>query len=157
MDDVVVVDEEEIVRAIFFLMESEKMVVEGGGAVGVAAILGEKVGLGPADVTVCVLSGGNIDMNPGLDDHRPRAVGGRAPCAPVGGGAGPAGLPERGHRSCRDPRGQRAPHRTHPRAFGDISEGHVSIEMEIETRGREHVAEIVAELRELGHQVGEVS
>ena len=37
------------------------MVVEGGGAVGVAAMLGGKIRLGPADVTVCVLSGGNIE------------------------------------------------------------------------------------------------
>ena len=59
----VTVSEEEIIRAIFFLLEREKLVVEGAGAVGVAAILEGKVALSPADTAVCILSGGNIDMN----------------------------------------------------------------------------------------------
>lgn len=58
-DDLVVVSEEEISAAIIMLLERAKLVVEGAGAVPVAALLAGRVpGDGPA---VAVLSGGNID------------------------------------------------------------------------------------------------
>jgi threonine dehydratase len=53
------VTDEEISEAIVLLLERAKLVVEGAGAVGVAALLAGKAGgSGPA---VPVLSGGNID------------------------------------------------------------------------------------------------
>jgi threonine dehydratase len=59
LDDMVSVTDEEIVSAIVLLMERSKLVVEGAGAVGVAALLAGKAGgEGPA---VALLSGGNID------------------------------------------------------------------------------------------------
>jgi threonine dehydratase len=59
LDDLISVTDEEISEAIVLLLERTKLVVEGGGAVGVAALLAGKVeGSG---VTVPVLSGGNID------------------------------------------------------------------------------------------------
>jgi threonine dehydratase len=59
LDDMVDVSDEEISEAIVLLLERAKLVVEGAGAVGVAALLAGKVGgNGPALV---VLSGGNID------------------------------------------------------------------------------------------------
>jgi len=62
VDDIVEVDDEEIADAILFLLESQKLVVEGAGAVGVAALLYDKVDL-PKDANVAViLSGGNIDV-----------------------------------------------------------------------------------------------
>ena len=156
VDDVVVVDEEEIVRAIFFLMESEKVVVEGGGAVGVAAILGDRIRPGSADVTVCILSGGNIDMNVASKIiDRGLWADGRLARLSVVVRDRPGYLNE--VTAVVAIAGANVLHIEHTRAFGDISVGHVSIEMEIETRGRAHVAEIVAELKELGHQVGEVA
>lgn len=62
VDDIVTVDEEEIARSILMLLERSKLVVEGSGAVGVAALLQHRVDLSGATVAV-VLSGGNIDMN----------------------------------------------------------------------------------------------
>ena len=60
LDDLVVVDEEATAAAMALLLERCKLVVEGAGAVGVAAILGDK--LEPIDgTTVAVLSGGNVD------------------------------------------------------------------------------------------------
>jgi threonine dehydratase len=59
VDDVVDVTDEEISEAIVLLLERAKLVVEGAGAVGVAALLGEKIG-GAGPVAV-LLSGGNID------------------------------------------------------------------------------------------------
>ena len=59
LDDLVDVADEEISEAIVLLLERAKMVVEGAGAVGIAALLTGKVpGSGPVAV---VLSGGNID------------------------------------------------------------------------------------------------
>jgi threonine dehydratase len=59
LDDIVAVDDEQISEAIVLLLERTKLVVEGAGAVGVAALLTGKIG-GSGGV-VSVLSGGNID------------------------------------------------------------------------------------------------
>ncbi len=61
VDDVVTVSEEEIARAVVFLIERARMVVEGAGALGVAALLSGAARA--AGNTVAVLSGGNIDVN----------------------------------------------------------------------------------------------
>ena len=61
LDDVVEVAGEEIAQAIVLLLERAKLVVEGAGAVGVAALLEGRVG-GTGPVAV-VLSGGNIDAS----------------------------------------------------------------------------------------------
>jgi threonine dehydratase len=59
LDDIVSVGDEEISEAIVHLLERTKLVVEGAGAVGVAALLSDKVG--GTGCVVPVLSGGNID------------------------------------------------------------------------------------------------
>ena len=59
LDDLVDVDDEAISQAMVLLLERAKLVVEGAGAVGVAALLADKVG-GEGPVAI-VLSGGNID------------------------------------------------------------------------------------------------
>ena len=64
VDDMVVVSEEEIADAMVWLLERSKLVVEGGGAAGVAAVLAGKVRVGGTrsrGATVIVLSGGNVD------------------------------------------------------------------------------------------------
>jgi threonine dehydratase len=60
VDRVLVVDEDQTAEAMVFLLERAKLVVEGGGAVGVAAALAGM--LEPVDgATAIVLSGGNVD------------------------------------------------------------------------------------------------
>jgi threonine dehydratase len=60
LDDVVEVTDDEIAAAIVLLLERTKLLVEGAGAVSVAALLAGRVGGG--DGPVCaILSGGNID------------------------------------------------------------------------------------------------
>lgn len=61
VDELVAVEEEAIAQAIVTLLEKAKLVTEGAGAVGLAALFGPDapVHRGPA---VCVLSGGNIDV-----------------------------------------------------------------------------------------------
>jgi threonine dehydratase len=61
LDDVVEVSGEDIAQAIVLLIERTKLVVEGAGAVGVAALLGGKIP--GVDPVVAVLSGGNIDAS----------------------------------------------------------------------------------------------
>jgi len=62
IDEVVLVNEEEMRAAVFALLEAEQLVVEGSGAVGVAALLFDKVNLKGRSV-VAVLSGGNIGVD----------------------------------------------------------------------------------------------
>jgi threonine dehydratase len=61
VDDVVVVPEDDVGEAMVFLLERSKLVVEGAGAVGVAALLGGVVSPTGAGTTVVILSGGNVD------------------------------------------------------------------------------------------------
>lgn len=60
LDDVVLVSEDEIAAAMSFLLTTHHLVAEGGGAVGVAALLGRRV-QSTGDVAV-VVSGGNVDI-----------------------------------------------------------------------------------------------
>jgi len=62
VDEVVTVSDEEIAEGILTLLERCKVVAEGAGAVAVAALLSQKVKLQGKKV-VCVVSGGNIDVN----------------------------------------------------------------------------------------------
>jgi len=61
VDEIVEVSEQEIANAILFLLERHKLVVEGAGAVSVAAIMHKKIEM--EDKKICALvSGGNIDV-----------------------------------------------------------------------------------------------
>jgi threonine dehydratase len=61
VDDVLVVGEEQVEQAVFRLTEIEKTVVEGAGAVGLAAVMAQPDAFAK-QTTALVLSGGNIDM-----------------------------------------------------------------------------------------------
>lgn len=62
VDDVVLVDDEEISQTILMLLERTKVVSEGAGAAGLAAVLHGRLKLRGLNVVV-VISGGNIDVN----------------------------------------------------------------------------------------------
>jgi threonine dehydratase len=61
VDEMVVVEEDDVAEAIVFLLERAKLVVEGAGAVGVAALLSGTIKPTGPGSTVVVLSGGNVD------------------------------------------------------------------------------------------------
>ena len=61
VDEIVTVTDDEIAAAILALMEKHKLVTEGAGAVAVAAAMFDKLDL-KGKKTVCLLSGGNIDV-----------------------------------------------------------------------------------------------
>lgn len=62
VDNIISVDDEEIASAILFLLERQKLVVEGAGAVGVAALLHNKLPKLRGKKIAIVLSGGNMDV-----------------------------------------------------------------------------------------------
>lgn len=61
VDDIVTVTDDETAAAILTLMERQKLVAEGAGAVSVAAVMFDKIPVKGKN-TVCVVSGGNIDV-----------------------------------------------------------------------------------------------
>ena len=61
LDGIVTVTEDEICAAILAIIEQQKMVVEGAGAVAVAAAMFNKVPI-KGKKTICLLSGGNVDV-----------------------------------------------------------------------------------------------
>ena len=63
VDDVILVEEGEIAEGLLFLMENQKVVAEGSGAVTTGAILSGKYIPKKNENVVCIISGGNIDIN----------------------------------------------------------------------------------------------
>jgi threonine dehydratase len=151
LDRVLVVDEVAIERAIALFLEVEKTVAEGAGAAGLAALLahpepfvGRRVGL--------VLSGGNIDTRllasvllRGLvrDGRivRLRLMIGDLPgqLARVAGLIGKAG--------------GNIVEVQHQRLFGSVVAKRTELDVTVETRGRDHVRELVAALSAEGFKV----
>jgi len=153
VDDLVLVEEGDIEQAMVMLLEIEKTLVEGAGAVGLAALLkyparfkGRKVGL--------VLSGGNID---------PLLL-----AAIIERGMVRAGRLARIRVSARDVPGSLAKITAtvantganidevhHQRAFTMLAAQNVAIELVIQTRGREHIAQVLAALKTAGFEAEE--
>ena len=62
VDDIVTVTDDEVSSAILALLEHQKLITEGAGAVAVAAAMFDKIPVEGKNV-VCIVSGGNIDVN----------------------------------------------------------------------------------------------
>ena len=62
VDEIVTVTDDEVSSAILSLLEHQKLITEGAGAVAVAAVMFDKVPVEGKNV-VCIVSGGNIDVN----------------------------------------------------------------------------------------------
>ena len=62
VDEIITVTEDEIACAVLSLIEKEKLISEGSGALSVAAVMFDKIPLENKNI-VCVVSGGNIDVN----------------------------------------------------------------------------------------------
>ena len=153
VDELVTVSEEEIASAILYLLEKEKTVVEGAGAVPVAALLNHKVRLEGLRV-VSIISGGNIDVN--------------VVARVIERGLVKDGRLIRVNVALLDKPGQLAKvsaivatHRAnvievhHTRAFSDRF-GDTTLQLTMETRGPDHVEEILRAFRERGYQVQKV-
>jgi len=153
VDDVMIVPESRIESAIVMLMEVEKVVVEGAGATGLAALLeypeffkGKKVGT--------VLTGGNIDsrmlsaciMRELFNDGRLSRLriilldqpGSLATVSAMVADAG-ANVLEVGHR----------------RELGAISLKYTEMELVVETKDRDHTVQVISKLEAAGFTVRE--
>ncbi|MBT8336646.1 MAG: threonine ammonia-lyase [Gemmatimonadetes bacterium] len=154
VDDLVTVSEEEIASAVLQLLERQRTVVEGGGAVGLAALARGAVPVGEGESVVLVLSGGNIDMNMvsriidrGLVfDGRLARLRVKVPDRP----GSLAGL-TRFVASL----GANVLETSHRRGFADISVGDVEIVVTLETRGATHVQAMIRRLEDEGITVSE--
>jgi threonine dehydratase len=63
LDEVVTVSDDEVAEAMVLLLERSKLVVEGAGAVAVAALMQGRVEAPPEGEVCAVLSGGNVDAS----------------------------------------------------------------------------------------------
>jgi len=151
VDEIVTVSEEEIASAILYLLEREKTVVEGAGAVGVAALMNHKI-KGVDGKRVCaVISGGNIDVNlVARVIERGLVKDGRLVRVSVALLDKPGQLAKVSAVIANHKANVIEVH--HTRAFSDRF-GDTTLQLTLETRGPEHVDEILRALRERGYRV----
>lgn len=154
VDDIVAVSEEQIAAAVHLLIERQKLVSEGAGAVALAACLAGKVPVDTNDVAALVVSGGNIDVNiiqRIIDRGLIRE--GRIAHLMVKMRDRPGSLARLTRMVAET--GANVLETAHRRAFAEISVGEVEIVMHLETRGRDHVVEIMQLLESDGLRVEE--
>lgn len=148
VDDLLLVDEGDIEQAIVMLLEIEKTLVEGAGAAGLAALIkhpqrfaGKRVGL--------VLCGGNIDpMLLASIIERGMVRAGRLARIQVNARDVPGNL-ARITATVADA-GANIDEVHHQRAFTLLAAQNVAIELVLQTRGRDHIAQVIERLRQAG-------
>ncbi len=152
LTDVVCLSEESIATAISVVAEESKMVLEGSGALGVAAILEDKI---PEKKVAIILSGGNIDL-PAFSTvlHRGLVEQGRLTRVAITISDRPGGL----HSVTSILAEKRANilQVFHQRSTLKAALGETQIDVDMETKGPEHTLEILQALKERGFQVTRV-
>lgn len=149
VDDIATVEEEEIANAILLLLEREKTLAEGAGAAGVAALVNRKVPLVGKKVAVLV-GGGNIDVTllsriieRGLvKDGRLVRLRVHLPDYPGALNRLTSILAQ--HRA-------NIVETDYDRAYHGVGLGETAIEITMETRGPDHIAEIISALSAAGY------
>ena len=149
VDEIVTVDEEEIANAILLLLEREKTLAEGAGAAAIAALINRKTSLVGNKVAVLV-GGGNIDVSL-LSRIMERGLvkDGRLVRLRVHLPDYPGAL----HRLT----GILAQHRAnivetaYDRAYYGVNLGDTAIDITMETRGPDHIAELLSALSASGY------
>ena len=149
VDEVLLVDEGDIEQAILMLLEIEKTVVEGAGAVGLAALLKERARFADRKVGL-VLSGGNIEpLLLAEIIERGMVRSGRLVRLELDVRDVPGALAEMAALLGR--LGANIDEIEHQRRFSALSLERAKIEVELQTRGAAHVEEILAGLRAQGY------
>jgi len=149
VDDIVTVEEEEIANAILLLLEREKTLAEGAGAAAIAAVLNRKIELQNKRVAVLVC-GGNIDVTLlSRIIERGLVKDGRLVRLRVHLPDYPGAL----HRLT----GILADHRanivetSYDRAYHGVNLGDTAIDITMETRGPQHITELISALAGAGY------
>jgi threonine dehydratase len=155
VDDVVVVSEEDTAEAMVILMERAKLVVEGAGAVGVAALLAGLVRPAAHGTTVVVLSGGNVDAGLlALVARRHETAVGRRLRVFTRVVDRPGGLAAL--LLAVAAAGGNLLGVTHVREAVDLQVRQTGVELTLETRGAEHAEAIIAAMAAGGYEVERV-
>ncbi len=149
VDDIVTVDEEEIANAILLLLEREKTLAEGAGAAAIAAVLNHKFALSGKNVAV-IVSGGNIDVTllsriieRGLvKDGRLVRLRVHLPDYPGALNRLTAILAQ--HRA-------NIVETSYDRTYYGVNLGETAIDITMETRGPDHIAELLSALGAAGY------
>jgi threonine dehydratase len=149
-DDWVLVTEDEIAEAMALLMERCKLVVEGAGAVSVAALLEGKAGMPGRGATVAVLSGGNVDAGllAGVARRHESGMGRRLVLLTRV--ADRPGALVRMLSSVAET-GANIVDVSHMREGIDLHVRETAVELVLETRGQDHAGRVVADLRAKGY------
>jgi threonine dehydratase len=148
VDDLLLVDEGDIEQALVMLLEVEKTLVEGAGAVGLAALLryperfkGKRVGL--------VLCGGNIDpLLLAAIIERGMVRAGRLARIRVGARDVPGSLAR--ITATVAEAGANIEEVHHQRAFTTLAAQNAEVELVVQTRGHNHVQDVLCAVREAG-------
>ncbi|MDQ6730827.1 MAG: threonine ammonia-lyase [Actinomycetota bacterium] len=152
VDEMVLVDEDAVADAMVWLLERSKLVVEGGGAVGVAALLAGRLSPAPDGSTVIVLSGGNVDA--GLlaaIANRGETTAGRRMRLFTRISDRPGGLAALLTEIAAA--GGNVVHTDHVREAVPLHVRETGVEIALETRGADHGAQIVAALEASGYAI----
>jgi threonine dehydratase len=152
VDEVVTVDDESIAIALTYLLEREKALAEGAGAISLAALLSDTIEYEDGETIVPALCGGNIDLN--------------VLTTVVMRGLVATGRYLRFRTILKDQPGALvalgeiiAAHRAnitafhHDRTSRDVAMNDARVELEVETRGPDHVDELLSALRDNGYEV----
>jgi threonine dehydratase len=149
VDEIVTVEEEEIASAILTLLEREKLLAEGAGAAATAALLQHKTALG-ARHTAVLVCGGNIDVSLlSRIIERGLVKDGRLVRLRVHLADRPGALVELSSVIA----GQKANivELQFDRAYYGVSLGDTAIDITLETRGTQHLADLLAAIVEAGY------
>jgi threonine dehydratase len=149
VDDIVTVEEEEIANAILLLLEREKTLAEGAGAAAIAALVNRKLPVIEKKVAVLV-GGGNIDVTLlARIIERGLVKDGRLVRLRVHLGDFPGALNKltsilAQHRA-------NIVETAYDRAYHGVNLGETAIDITMETRGPDHIAEIISALGAAGY------
>ena len=152
VDQIVAVGENEIADAIVMLLMRSKLVVEGAGAVGAAALMDGRIRPPASGTTVVVLSGGNVDtglLSPVIRRHETNA-GRRVVLF--------ARIPDRPGSlarllTCLGLSGANLVTVEHLREGYDLEVRETAVHIVLETRNRDHAKAVLEEAREAGFDV----
>jgi len=148
VDELVTVEEEEIAQAIVSLLEKGKLVVEGAGAVPLAALLYGRKSWAEGN-TVCLLSGGNLDVQTLARVVERGMLGeGRFLKLRIDLQDTPGALAELATRLAE--LGANILHVSHDRRTSEVALGRTEVRLELETRGPEHIEAILNQLESSG-------
>ncbi len=155
VDEIVVVEEDLVADAMVLLMDRGKLYVEGGGAVGVSALMSGQVKPAQTGTTCVVLSGGNVDLGliPGLI-RRNETKAGRRLILFVRISDRPGGLARL--LTLFAETGANLVEVEHVREGVSLHVRETGIQAVLEVRSREQADEVLAAVRKAGYEADEV-